>query len=130
MFLPLSLLSHFGFTNLCFPIFSYTLLTQSYPLTVMYLCVCNLICNVFLAQGSTWTLSGPSDDVTADDSASNAGGIIRDTAEDFPSLGLPQGLTEKQGYKVSVALKTGFDLSMIFPPPGGEIELSNSMAVA
>ncbi|XP_047480687.1 uncharacterized protein LOC125033330 [Penaeus chinensis] len=50
-------------------------------------------------QGSTWTLSGPSDDLTADDSASNAGGIIRDTSEDFPSLGLPQGLTEKQGYK-------------------------------
>ncbi|XP_045597121.1 uncharacterized protein [Procambarus clarkii] len=40
------------------------------------------------------------DDVTADDSISNVGGINREVpgADEFPSLGLPPGLTNKQGY--------------------------------
>lgn len=48
------------------------------------------------------SISGPVDDVTADDSASNAEGICRDLAntDEFPAFGLSTGLSDKQGYKV------------------------------
>ncbi|XP_042240250.1 uncharacterized protein LOC121878228 isoform X2 [Homarus americanus] len=54
----------------------------------------------------------PGDDLTADDSASNAGGICRDFngLEEFPSLCLPPGLSDKQGYKafeVNTSIREG-----------------------
>ncbi|XP_066956656.1 uncharacterized protein [Macrobrachium rosenbergii] len=48
----------------------------------------------------TWTPASGTDDVTADDSASNVSGVGRDfSGEEFPSLGLPRSVTDKQGYK-------------------------------
>lgn len=64
-------------------------------------------------SGSTMhSSSGPVDDISADDSVSNAGGICRDftSIDEFPSFGLPPGLTDKQGYKaleVSNSVKDG-----------------------
>lgn len=51
--------------------------------------------------GPTWTPTGQSDDVTADDSASNAGGVGREYGgiDEFPTLGLPRSITDKRGYK-------------------------------
>ncbi|KAK4306055.1 hypothetical protein Pmani_022098 [Petrolisthes manimaculis] len=54
--------------------------------------------SVSLTSGASVT----ADDVTADDSASNAGDIGRGDVpgvDEFPGLGLPPGLSERQGYK-------------------------------
>ena len=55
----------------------------------------------YISGAATWTPLTPSDDITADDSVSNVGTGREYTGEDFPSLGLPRSLTEKQSYTVS-----------------------------
>ncbi|XP_068215463.1 uncharacterized protein [Palaemon carinicauda] len=59
---------------------------------------------------ASWTPISGIDDISADDSASNVSGVGRETfGEEFPTLGLPRSVTEKQGYKafeVNNALKS------------------------
>lgn len=63
----------------------------------------NGFAGVGTSNALTLGAAAPTDDLTPDDSASNAGGGGQGDVpgpDDFPSLGLPKGLTERQGYKV------------------------------
>lgn len=77
--------------------------------------MCDLKKNGFAGVGTSTILTSgaaaTTDDLTADDSASNAGGGGQGDvpgSDDFPSLGLPPGLTERQGYKVGLGFQYVF----------------------